>query len=60
MIYEIAEYLKINDLEIIQSEGTPGDVMGCFANIEKLTTLTGFKPKFSLKKGLEQMINFYR
>ena len=54
------EDLKINDLEIIESEGTPGDVMGCFANIEKLTTLTGFKPKFSLKKGLKQMINFYR
>ena len=60
LIHEIADYLKINDLEIIESEGTPGDVMGCFANIEKLTTLTGFKPKFSLKKGLKQMINFYR
>lgn len=60
LIHEIADCLKINDLEIIESTGTPGDVMGCFANTEKLTTLTGFKPKFSLKKGLKQMINFYR
>ena len=60
LIHEIADCLKINDLEIIESSGTQGDVIGCFANIEKLTTLTGFKPKFTLEKGLKEMVNFYK
>lgn len=59
LIMSIANCLKINDLEIIESESTPGDVKGCFADIYKLKSLTGFEPKYNLKQGLNEMIKFY-
>ena len=55
----IAKCLNIKELELIELEGTPGDVMGCFADITKLKENTGYQTKFNLERGLKEMIKFY-
>ena len=59
LIKMIAKCLNIKGLEIIELEGTPGDVMGCFADITKLKENTGYQTKFNLERGLKEMIKFY-
>ena len=59
LIETISQCLKIDNLEINELEGTPGDIMGCYADISKLKNLTGFKTKFNLETGLKEMIKFY-
>ena len=38
----------------------PGDVRCTFANIDRLTTLTGYKPKVDLAEGLRRFAEWYR
>ncbi len=38
----------------------PGDVTATFANIDKLTALTGYKPKVKLEEGLGRFVDWYR
>ena len=45
-------------LKVKELAGTPGDFMGCYANINKLRKTTGFIPHFNLKKGLEKFYNW--
>lgn len=39
-------------LIIKEKKGTPGDFLGCYADLSKITRDLKFKPKFNLKKGL--------
>ena len=59
LIFTISNCLKISDPNVIEEEGTPGDLKGCFADISKLRNLTNFEPNYNLKKGLNEMIKFY-
>lgn len=45
-------------ITIKESKGTPGDFMGCYANIDKLKRDVGFTPKVDLKKGLKLFYNW--
>ena len=38
----------------------PGDVTATYANIDKLTALTGYKPKVKLAEGLTRFADWYR
>ncbi len=38
----------------------PGDVTATYANIDKLTALTGYKPKVKLAEGLGRFVDWYR
>ncbi len=40
-------------ITIKESKGTPGDFMGCYANIDRLKKDIGFSSKVNLKKGLK-------
>ena len=59
LIFTIANCLNINDPNVIEEETTPGDMKGCFADISKLRNFANFEPKYSLKKGLKEMVKFY-
>ena len=46
-------FLVINNKTIIKVEkGTPGDFLGCYANIDKIKNHLGYSPKYNLTQGL--------
>ena len=53
----ISSILKKN-IKINQEEGTPGDFLGCYANIGKIKKDLGFRPKYDLKNGLRKFNNW--
>ena len=61
LILKIADLLEIKDqLQINEIEGTPGDLMGCYADIQLARTDLGFEPQVGLEDGLLQMIHYER
>ena len=42
-------------LKIEQLPGTPGDMMGCYADISKIKSDFGFNPKYDLESGVRDM-----
>jgi len=58
LILKIAEILGKKDrLNINELEGTPGDLMGCFADTQLAKLDFGFESKVDIHSGLEKMIN---
>ena len=49
----IEAYGKTGQVKIEEIGTTPGDIMGCYADISKISDQLGYNPKFSLKKGIE-------
>ena len=53
MIHEIIKlYKKQNKMKIKVIESTPGDIMGCYANIKKIRKSLSFTPKIKFKEGI--------
>ena len=46
-------YKKEKKLKISFSKPTPGDLLGCYANIAKIKKHFNFKPSISLNEGLK-------
>ncbi len=46
---------KKNLIEIKVSEGTPGDLKGCYADLNKISSLIKYEPKIKLNDGLLEM-----
>ena len=54
MIKEIIRlYKKENKIEVKIVDSTPGDIKGCYANIEKIKKRLSFKPKIKFKSGIK-------
>jgi nucleoside-diphosphate-sugar epimerase len=51
----IKEISSVLDKKIIikVEKGTPGDFLGCYANIGKIKNHLGYSPKYNLKQGLK-------
>jgi len=61
LIHTIASVLgKADKLKIEELPGTPGDIMGCYADITKIKTQLGFSPKFDLTSGVQDMYNWVK
>tara|TARA_B100000963_G_C22624243_1_gene671522 strand:+ start:1548 stop:2495 length:948 start_codon:yes stop_codon:yes gene_type:complete len=59
LIKSIARVLeKENKLELIELDGTPGDLMGCYADLNKINKDLNYEPKFNLSEGLNKMWNW--
>ena len=59
LIHNIAIALnKERHLVINELENTPGDLLGCYADISKSTKQLGFKPETDLLTGLNKFINW--
>ena len=46
-------YEKTGQVKVEEVGSTPGDIMGCYADISKISDQLGYNPRFSLKKGIE-------
>jgi nucleoside-diphosphate-sugar epimerase len=57
IITRIADRLKRSDLVRFGSIPAPGDPPMILADISRLTTMTGWKPAYSLDQGLQEMID---
>ena len=44
-----------DSISVNETKGTPGDINGCYANINKIKSQLGFIPKFNIEKGLLAM-----
>lgn len=51
----INQIIKIynKDVKVEVVGNTPGDIMGCYADISKISSLLGYKPKYDLESGLK-------
>ena len=49
---------KEDNLRIEELAGTPGDMMGCYADLARIREALGFKPHYSLDEGLIKMWNW--
>lgn len=59
LIQTLAEVMgKKDSLVIKELEGTPGDMLGCVADISQISTKTGYTPKYALKDGLSIMLKW--
>ena len=53
MIHEIIKlYKKQKKMKIKVIESTPGDIMGCYANIKKIKKSLSFAPKIKFQEGI--------
>ncbi len=56
LIYKISKVLnKDQELVINELDGTPGDMLGCIANIDEIKNDTAFNPETSVEEGLIKM-----
>ncbi len=51
---------KESQLKIVELEGMPGDIMGCYADLTRVRRDLGYSPQYSLISGLEQMWDWVR
>ena len=49
---------KKDKISINQTEDTPGDMLGCYANISKIHDQLKYKPKYELLSGLQNMADW--
>lgn len=47
-------------IEIKEEQGTPGDFLGCYANINKIKRELNFRPKFKLARGVLIFYNWLK
>jgi len=59
MITTLEAALGVEAVKILRPM-QPGDVTATFADISKLTALTGYKPKVALAEGLKAFVDWYR
>ena len=61
LIRSIARVLgKAERLRIEELAGTPGDMMGCVADISRIRTTLGYAPQYSLEEGLANMFDWVK
>jgi UDP-glucose 4-epimerase len=61
LIMAIAKVLGKEDKVIIEElPGTPGDMMGCYADIKKISDQLGYKPKYDMVSGLKNMYEWVK
>ena len=46
-------YEKTGQVKVEEIGSTPGDIMGCYADISKISDQLGYNPRFSLNRGVE-------
>ena len=51
---------KADRLRIVELAGTPGDMMGCVANLTRIRSMLGYAPQVKLEAGLEKMLNWVK
>jgi len=55
----LKEALNRKDLKNIYADPRPTDIRHGYANIEKAKRILGYNPSFSIKKGINRLVNWY-
>jgi len=55
LIDTLSKSFSKENIIIRELEGTPGDILGCYADISKISNNLGYKPKFNIENGLSAM-----
>ena len=64
LVHHLRDFLgeydsAIKDIQIQYGPNRTGDIPHSLASIEKAKTLLGYEPKFSMKEGLKEAVNWY-
>ena len=59
LIVSLAKVIgKEDTLKLEELPGTPGDMMGCYADITKIKKNLNYNPKYNLIEGIRDMYNW--
>lgn len=56
----LARYINPKIAPIINNKFRPGDIRHCFADISKITSKLGFKPKYTFAEGMRELIEWVK
>ncbi len=54
----IDAFAKTGKVKVEVVGSTPGDIMGCYADITKISRQLGYVPKYDVKSGLQSMVDW--
>lgn len=60
LVQILQEIMGKTSLKLIYKEPRPGDIRHSYASIEKARRILGYEPMFSLEKGLEKLVEWYK
>lgn len=60
LVQTLQKIMKKTDLKPIHKEPAPGDIRYSYASIEKARRILGYEPKFTLERGLKELVDWYR
>jgi len=56
----LAKYINPSIKSIITNQFRPGDVRHCYADISKISSKLGFKPKYSFDEGMQELVEWVK
>jgi nucleoside-diphosphate-sugar epimerase len=59
LLSNLQEIMERTDLKPIRKPSRKGDIRHSYASIEKAREILGYRPKFSLRKGLTELVKWY-
>jgi UDP-glucose 4-epimerase len=59
VLFNLQETMEKTGLKLIRKPSRKGDIKRSYANIEKAKDILGYRPKFSLKMGLTELVKWY-
>lgn len=54
----LAKYINPKIVPIITNKFRPGDIRHCYADITKISSMLGYKPKYNFENGMQELIEW--
>jgi nucleoside-diphosphate-sugar epimerase len=59
LVLNLQEIMEKKDLKPVHKASRAGDIKHSYASIEKANRILGYKPQFSFKQGLTELVEWY-